>query len=487
MTEVGRLYAVLSILEWDQQTQMPPGGAAARAEQIGTIYTIYHEKLTGGQTGMLLEKAASESPAPDSDEAAFIRAARHDYDRATKIPTALAAEVARHAALSEGIWRKARKENDFGSFAPSLKKTVELSRQMAEHYGYQDDIYDALLDGYEPAAKTSEIAAMFADIKPFLIDLTQRIVDKSGGKKATIPGDYPTAKQAEITKKIVAQLGYDFNRGRQDPTTHPFCISFAHGDVRITTRFDESYLQGALYASLHEAGHAMYEQGLPEQWEATPLGEACSMGVHESQSRLWENLVGRSQPFSEWVLPQLKEAFPSALSDCTVDRYWRAVNNVEPSFIRVEADEVTYNLHILLRFELERELLAGRLSVDDLPEAWNARMAEYLGIRPATDSEGVLQDIHWSGGSIGYFPTYTLGNLYGAQLWFAIRRDLPDLDSQIRSGQFADILTWLRDRVHKHGRKYKAADLIAKATGERPTAEPYKKLLSEKFGELYGL
>jgi len=488
--EIGHLRRVASVLEWDLQTYMPPGGAEGRAEQLALLSRLSHEMFTDAETGRLLERAEAEAKDadPDSDEARLLCNVRRDFDRAVKIPNALVAELSRHAALTEDRWAKARAENDFAAFAPSLEKMFDLVRQVAAHLGYKDDPYDPLLEGYEPGMKTADVAAIFADLKPRLIELTQAITNAPQRADGAPPqGHFPVEAQSALTLRVVQALGYDLRRGRQDQTPHPFCTTFSRDDVRITTRFDERSLDVALYASLHEAGHALYEQGLPAAHDNTPIGDAASAGVHESQSRLWENLVGRSRAFCTFLFPLLQETFPGPLEGWTAERFYRTVNRVRPSFIRVEADEVTYNLHILLRFELERDLLADRLKVADLPEAWNARMQAYLGITPPDDARGVLQDVHWAGGLVGYFPTYTLGNLMAAQMWHVIRQALPDLHAQIKRGDFAPLLNWLRENVHRHGSKYLPDELIVKATGEPLTSQRYVEYLTSKFNDLYAL
>ncbi len=487
---ITRLGQAAALLGWDQQTYMPPGAAAARGEQAATLNQLVHELFVSEETGTLLAKAEAEAQGqdPDSDDVRMLAALRRDYDRATKVPGELVAEMARHTALAHEVWVRARAASDFAAFAPSLEKVLELTRKLAESLGYEEHIYDALLDGYEPGARQTEIAAMFAEMKPKLVALTQAIAAGSRPvDDSLVHGDFPIPKQRELTLKLIQALGYDLKRGRQDEAAHPFCSHFSRDDVRITTRFNAQVLSQALYASLHETGHALYEQGSPPEYEATPLSSATSLGVHESQSRLWENLVGRSRAFCAYLFPQLQETFPEALGSADREDYYRAVNKVTPSLIRVEADEVTYNLHILLRFELECDLLTGKLAVSALPEAWNAKMQAYLGITPPDDAHGVLQDIHWAGGLIGYFPTYSLGNLLSAQLWHAASKALPDLDAQIARGEFAPLLGWLRANIHQYGRKYLPRELIVKATGEPLTSRYFVDYLTAKFSDIYGL
>lgn len=490
MSDIGHLHRAAAVLEWDLQTYMPPGGAAARAAQIALLSRLAHEQFTDPETGRLLKLAEAEvaGMAPESDEVRLVRNVRRDYDREVKIPTELAAELSRHAALSQDIWAKARAESDFAAFTPALERMFDLLRQAAERLGYEDEPYDALLDHYEPGAKTREIAVLFDDLKPQLRELTQAIVASPNYQDVPVlAGSFPVETQKEFALQAVRELGYDLQRGRQDQSPHPFCTTFSRDDVRITTRFREERLEIAFYASLHEAGHALYEQGIPAEYDNTPLGGGTSSGVHESQSRLWENLVGRSRSYCAYIFPRLQQAFPEPLVGWDAERFYRAVNRVTPSFIRVEADEVTYNLHVLLRFELERDLLMQRLTVNDLPDVWNAKMQEYLGITPPDDAHGVLQDVHWSAGLVGYFPTYTLGNLLSAQLWHTLRQAIPDLGDRIEQGDFAPLLAWLRENVHRHGRKYMPDELIRRVTGEPLTAQYYLEYLRGKFGEIYGL
>ncbi|HZT40587.1 MAG TPA: carboxypeptidase M32 [Chthonomonadaceae bacterium] len=490
MAKIARLGEAAALLEWDLQTYMPPGAVAARAEQSATLGEFVHELFTAEEIGALLAKSEADTAGTDadSDDARLLRALRRDYDRAIKLPADLVAEFARHTALAQDIWQRARAASDFAAFAPALEKMLDLTRRQAEALGYKDHIYEALLDIYEPGARQADVAAMFAEMKPALISLTQAIAASAHPvDDRLLHGDFPIEKQKALTLRAVQAIGYDLQRGRQDEAPHPFCTSFSRDDVRITTRFDPKFLSQALYASMHEAGHGLYEQGFPPEYEATPLGHAASLGIHESQSRLWENLVGRSRAFSTFLFPLLQETFPDAFAHVAPEAYYRAINKVAPSFIRVEADEVTYNLHILLRFELECDLLTGKLAVSDLPAAWNAKMQAYLGITPPNDAEGVLQDVHWSGGLIGYFPTYSIGNLVSGQLWHAIGQALPERDAQVARGEFAPLLGWLRENVHRYGRKYLPAELIQKATGEPLTSRYYMDYLTAKYRDIYQL
>lgn len=488
--EIQRLSQASAVLSWDQQCNMPPLGAQSRAEQLATLSKIIHEKFTSDEVGALIDDLSAETSnaSMDDDEKAMARILKRNYDRLTKVPTALVAEEAEVTTLAHEVWVKARKENDFKSFLPSLEKIIDIKRQIAEYIGFDEHIYDALLDAYEPGMKTKEVEIIFNELRPKLVNFVKQIQD-SGTEvdDSILKRKYDIEKQKEIANDVVKRIGYDFSRGRQDIAAHPFCTTLGSGDVRITTRFDDHFLPSSLFASMHEAGHAMYEQGIPEKYDGTALFDACSLAFHESQSRMWENNVGRSREFIEYYLPVLQEAFPESLGDVSVDEFYRAANKVSPSLIRVEADEVTYGLHIMLRFELEKNMLEGKINFAELPEIWNEKMREYLGITPPNDSSGVLQDVHWSAGIVGYFPTYALGNLIGAQLWEKIQREIPDLKEQIRSGQFDQLLSWLRANVHQYANKYLPGELIVKITGNPIQTEPFMQYLHDKYAPIYNL
>ena len=476
-----------SVLFWDQQTYMPEGGVAARAEQLATLSRMAHEMLVAGETGRLIED--SGTPEPETEDSAVLRLARRDYDKAAKLPSRLVEETSRATALAEPAWARARSGSDWAAFAPHLEKIVSLRREAAEALGYEDHPYDALLDAYEPGAKKARLEETFAGLRAELVPMISRISELSDeGNSALLHGEFDEAAQEAFGRKVVAAFGYDWSRGRQDRAVHPFCISpGGPGDARITTRFDPTWLSPALFATFHEAGHAMYEQGVDPSYSRTPLAGGVSMGVHESQSRLWENLVGRSRPFWSHYYPGLREAFPGSLSGVDLDAFYRAINEVRPSEIRVEADELTYDLHIMLRFELEVALFDGQLSVSELPAAWNAKMEEYLGVTPRDDASGVLQDIHWAAGLFGYFPTYTIGNVLAAQLFEAATGRLPEIREGIGRGEFGMLIAWLRENVHRHGSRYDPDELVAKATGRPMETGPYLRYLRGKFGELYEL
>jgi carboxypeptidase Taq len=490
LADVHNLNRAMAVLSWDQHTYMPPGGSLARAAQTATLSRLAHDIFIAPVTGELLHEAVQEIPElkPDGDDADLLRVAQRDYNRAIKVPTSLVAAINEHSVLALPVWVRARQENDFASFAPYLEKTVELSRELAEHLGYEEHIYDALLDEAEPGMKTSQIASLFDTLRRELVPLVGAISERLDTvSDAVLHQPFDEAKQEAFGRRVVERFGYDFSRGRQDRTVHPFETTFSRNDVRITTRFDPAWLSPALFGTMHEAGHGLYEQGISPSLEGTLLARGASLGLHESQSRLWENVVGRSRPFWEHFYPLLQETFPQQLSAVVLDDFYLAVNRVEPSFIRVEADEVTYNLHTLLRFEMELDLLQHRYSVTDAPAVWNQKMEEYLGIRPPSDSLGILQDMHWSGGVFGYFPTYTLGNVLSVQFFDAAVREFPEIPDRIGQGDFGVLRSWLTDRIYRHGRKYEPNELIEMATGEPLQSRSYIDYLKKKYGAIYDL
>jgi len=481
------LASAAALLAWDQETMMPRKGAAARGRQLATLAGLRHERFTDPRVGELLA-ACEASPGEFDDEArAQQRELRHDWDRATKIPRELVEALAEAESAALEAWRDARARGDWKAFAPHFERLLGLLRRKVEALGFAHSPYDGLLDDYERGATEAALVRLFGDLRARLAPLVAEVlsrrdrVDASCARRAL-----DEEKQARFGETVIRAMGFDLDAGRVDRSSHPFCSGISFGDCRLTRRFIPGDLRPALYGIVHEAGHGLYEQGLPESLDRTPLGEACSLGVHESQSRLWENVVGRSLPFWTRFLPELQRHFPSDFRGVTPDRMWKAVNQVEASLIRVEADELTYNLHVLLRFELERALIRDELAVADVPAAWNSRMKELLGIEPGSDAEGCLQDIHWSMGAVGYFPTYTLGNLYAAQLFEAARRALPDLDGRISRGELLPLRDWLREHVHRHGRRYLPAELIERATGAPPSSEPFLRYLREKCAAVYG-
>lgn len=490
LKEIQNLNMAASILSWDQQTQMPPGGARARAGQLETLSRLSHEMFVADETARLLEDASHEINGADYDsiEASMIRVAQEDYEESTKIPTWLVGELASVTTLAHEIWAKAREDNDFKTFQPTLERILELKKQEAEFLGYQEHPYDALLNQFERGITAARVKEIFDGHKPQLIELIAAVSDHADRvSDAVLRQQFDKDKQQDFSVWVIQQFGYDFERGRIDISVHPFSTSFSNDDARITTRIYPDFLNPCLFGTFHEAGHAMYEQGSPTELDGTPIGGGTSLGVHESQSRMWENIVGRSRGFWGWALPKLKEYFPSQLGNVDLDTFYKAVNKVERSFIRVEADEATYNLHIMLRFELEMDMLTGKVKVADLPQEWNARFESFFGIVPPSDSLGVLQDIHWSGGMIGYFPTYALGNLLSAQYYNKALEAHPNIPDEIAQGKFDTLRHWLNDNIHKHGRKFTSDELTRRVTGEGIQSRDYIQYLQTKFGDIYGL
>lgn len=490
LLEINDLESASAVLNWDQSTYMPPGGAAARGRQMATLARLAQEKFIDPAVGKLLDdlQAYGESLPYDSDDASLLRATRRDYERAVKVPPEFLGEVYNHIAQTYMQWAAARPANDFESVRPALEKTLDFSRQLAEFYAPYDHIADPLIDMADFGMKAESVRTLFSELREQLVPLVKTITAQPPADDSCLRKHFPEADQLAFSEKVIRQLGYDFQRGRQDKTHHPFMTKFSLGDVRITTRVKEDFLGETLFSTIHESGHAMYEQGIRMELDGTPLAGGTSAGVHESQSRLWENLIGRSRGFWEFFYPQLQETFPSQLGSVSLDTFYRAVNKVERSLIRTDADEVTYNLHVMLRFDFELALLEGKLAVRDLPEAWKARYESDLGIRPPDDRDGVLQDVHWYGGIIGgAFQGYTLGNIMSALFYDTAVKANPSILVDVRQGQFGSLHQWLRENIYQHGRKFTANELIERATGAPLTTEPYIRYLKTKYGELYNL
>lgn len=488
--EVINLNYAASVLSWDQQTYMPPGGAEARAEQLATLRKYSHQIMTADETGRLLEQAEQEVAgyAENSDEMGLVRIIRRDFDRLTKLPSEHVVEFSKTTTIAHETWVKARAENNFALFLPTLEKIFDLCQARAEYLGYSEQLYDALLDQYEAGATTSQVEALFSNLREDLVPFVAAILERAEQvSEEPLRRIFPVNKQAEFGLMVAQKMGYDMNRGRQDLAVHPFCISFSRDDVRITTRYSEDYLGVGLFSTLHEAGHAMYEQGIPHHYAGTSLGRGVSLGVHESQSRLWENIVGRSRGFWKRFYAELQQTFAGVLDNVSLENFYRAINRVGATYIRVDADEVTYPLHIMLRFELEQDIFNGKLAVKDAPEAWNAKMQDYLGISPRNNAEGVLQDVHWSSGIMGYFPTYAIGTMLSAQLYESALTEHPSIPAEIEQGRFDTLLQWMNTNVHAYGRKYMPADLVKRATGQPLQHHAYMNYLRAKFGEIYGL
>lgn len=475
-----------SLLDWDQETQMPPSGAGDRAAHSSFIAGIVHERQTSTEMGDLLAKLERESLG-DPVMATNIRETRRDYDRATKLPKELVQRLAHSIALAKDAWAKARKASDFPAFAPHLQKLLDLKREVADRVGWKTEPYDALIDEFEPGARAAEIQAVFDKLRSDLAPLAAAIAaSKRQPDLSVLDRAAPRELQAAFNRTLVQAMGFDMEAGRIDTSTHPFCSGITARDVRLTNRYDERHLPVSLFGILHEAGHGLYEQGFRHEHIGTPMARAVSLGIHESQSRMWENMVGRSRSFWQHFYPLLQKQFP-AFNDVSLDQWHFAINAVKPSFIRVEADEVTYALHVVLRFDLERRLIRGELAVRDVPAAWNDAMKSLLGITPSSDAEGCLQDIHWSLATFGYFPTYSLGNLYAAQFFDQARRELGDLDGQFARGELRRLREWLREKIHANGQRYRAGELLKLVTGQELSHEPFVRYLREKLGPMYGL
>jgi carboxypeptidase Taq len=486
LAEVSDLNRAGAVLGWDQQTYMPPAGAEARGQQLGTLGRIAHEKFTDEKVGKLLDEL-KDAYHPESDEFALIKVSRREYEKRTRVPADFVAEQAVVTAAAHEGWVAARSKSDYSIFEPHLEKVMDLTHRYIGFFPKAEHPYDTLLDDYETGMKTSEVQEIFAELRKKQVRLIQAIAEQKQVDDSFLHLKYSEAKQRAFGEKVITAFGFDPEKNRQDKAPHPFTTSFSINDVRITTRFNEKFLNPALFGSMHEMGHALYDGGINPSYDRTPLADGASLGVHESQSRMWENIVGRSFPFWEHFYPELQKTFPSQLGEVKLRDFYNAVNKVEPSFIRVEADEATYNMHIMLRLEIEIAMVESAVALKDLPDLWNTRMKEYLGVVPPDDAQGVLQDIHWSFGGLGYFPTYALGNLVSAQLWEKINSEITDLSTHIREGRFDTLLGWLHANIHVHGRKYDPQDLIQKVTGSRITPAPYLRYLETKFKDIYGL
>ena len=488
--ETAMLGSIEQLLGWDERTKLPTAAGEYRAEQITYLAGMIHRRRTDSDLGVWLDELVSSKLAADahSDTGATIRQLKRAYDRAVKLPQSLVEELARTTVIGQQTWVKARADDDFAAFQPVLEKVIELKRQEAEAIGYQECPYDALLDEYEPGELTSNLTRVLGGLRDDLVPLVEAIVGSGRQPDVSIlHREFPAAVQERFGKEVAAKIGFDFSRGRLDETDHPFCTELGPHDCRITTRYDMRFFNSAFFGILHEAGHGIYEQGLRSEHYGLPPGQYVSLGIHESQSRMWENLVGRSRPFWDHFYADAQAAFPAALADVPLDDFFFAVNDVRPSLIRVEADEVTYNLHILIRFELEQALINDGLAVADLPAAWNEKYRDYLGLTPPSDADGVMQDIHWSAGLIGYFATYSLGNLYAAQLFNRAEEQLGDLGQQFARGEFEPLRKWLVENIHEPGQCYPASELAHRVTGQPLSHAPLIAQLKAKYGPLYGV
>ena len=487
--ETALLNSVEQLLAWDQRTVIPPKGHAHRAAQLTLLARLIHERDTDPRIGEYLSLVEGTDLAadPEGTEAVNLREWRRDFERATRIPPDLAVALARAAAEGQTAWEECRPKNDWHAFQPFLERLVNLSRQQAEAYGYTTEPYDALLDGFEVGETAAGLEGLFNSLQASLVRLLDAIRGSScNPDESILHRFYPRHLQEQFSREAVTRIGYDFEAGRLDPTAHPFSTGLGPRDVRITTRYDENFFNSAFFGTMHEAGHALYNLGLPQGHWGTPRGRDASLGIHESQSRMWENLVGRSLEFWRGFFPRAQEFFP-ALKDVDLEVFYGAINRVAPSLIRVEADEVTYNLHIIVRFELERSLINGNLEVRDLPQAWNAKIREYLGLTPPDHRDGVMQDVHWSAGLFGYFPTYTLGNIYAAQFFARAAEEVGNLAERFAHGEFAGFLQWLREHIHSQGSRFRPRDLVRRVTGEDLNSRYLEDYLAQKFKDLYRL
>lgn len=488
LAEIHDLNKAAALLGWDQRTMMPARGNAVRAEMVATLGKLAHEKFVSDEIARALEDLRPyENSLPyESDDASLIRVTRQDYQKALRVPAALRAEISRLGVQANEAWVQARKNSDFKLFLPYLQRHIELKHQYIECFDEADHVYDILLDDYERGMTTAEVNLLFETLKKDLVPLIAAI--RTDGRPVDdhcLRGNFPIDRQREFTLDVLRHFGYHDSAWRLDATVHPFASSIATTDIRLTTRYHEHSISAALFGSMHECGHGLYENGIAPNLERTPLARGVSLGVHESQSRLWENLVGRSPAFWGFFYSKLQAVFPAQFGNLSPEAFYRAINKVQPSLIRVEADEATYNLHIILRFELEQEMIQGKLALKDLPDAWNSRMKSYLGIDVPDDAHGVLQDIHWSAGMVGYFPTYSLGNMLSAQIWERIQKEIPDLNEKIMLGEFSTLREWLRENLHRHGRKFSPRETIQKVTGQPIRVDAYVRYLKEKFGEIY--
>jgi carboxypeptidase Taq len=488
--EINDLEKSTAVLSWDRETNMPKAGITARIQQMTTLNRLSHTLFTADETGELIEAAACEvQDAPyDSNEASLIRLLRRQYDNARKLPPEYVTRVSEVSGHAHGAWVQARGEDNFEAFQPWLEQVVELGQEMAEYYGYEDELYDTLLDKYEFDMKTAEVRETFAAVKQALVPLREAIVERGSlVDDSLLHQPFEIENQKQFARFIAPKVGYDFSRGHLGTVVHPFATSFSRDDSRITTRWYPNFLNPSLFGTLHESGHAIYEQGTHPDLARTPLASGTSLGIHESQSRMMENIVGRSRGFWQAYYLPLQSMFPEQLSDYSVEDFYRAINKVQPSYIRVEADELTYNFHIILRFELEQALMTGDLAVGDLPVAWNDKMDELLGIVPPTDTEGCLQDVHWTRPGFGYFPTYALGNLYSAQFYETAVSQKPEIAAELSEGNTNALLAWLRENIHQHGRKFTPRELVQRVTGQPLSHEPFVRYVTAKFSDIYDL
>lgn len=497
LLEIQRINSAASVLSWDQETYMPAGGGEARAEQIAVLQGLAHQKLVSPEIEKLLSQwvdpatgLAYEQPGDlwDEPSRSLLREVWRDFSRAKKLPSDFVIKLSRECSLAQQVWAEAKEQNTFAMFLPNLRTVLSLKREEAQYLGYKESPYNALLDVYEPGSTIAALQPVFAKLKARLVPLLKKITQsRVHVDDGILHHSYEHHRQLEFGRLVLIAMGYDFERGRLDLSAHPFTTSFHPTDVRVTTRVHEHELQSCLFSCIHEGGHGLYDQGLDQRYYGTPLGESVSLGIHESQSRLWENCVGRSRAFWRFFYPILQQTFHHQLRGVDIEQFYAAINCVKPSFIRVEADELTYNLHVMLRFEIEQDLIEGKTQPDDLPSIWNRKMEDYLGITPPSDAEGVLQDVHWSFGAFGYFPTYTLGNLYSVQFFEQAKLEIPHLEDEIAAGQLMVLRRWLEQKIHRWGRMFTPDHLAQRVTGGTISPDPFLAYLEKKYGEIYQL
>jgi carboxypeptidase Taq len=492
LLDIKKLESVASVLHWDQETYMPEGGGEFRAEVMAYLSLMEHQMATGQKLKDELSRHIDYNSGElvnitlNDEEKRLVELVRKDLKKRIALPDDFVEEMSKHTSATQQAWAKARKAKDFSIYAPFLEKMIKMKKQEAEYLGYKEKPYDALLDGFEPGMTTASVEKLFGGLKKRLVKLVKEINKAKQIDDSILQQSFDTDEQWKFGMKIATTMGLDMKHARQDVSTHPFTIGFHPEDVRITTRLNDKMLLSGLFSTIHESGHAIYEQGLPKKQFGTPLGEAASFGIHESQSRLWENIIGRSREFWEYALPILKEHYPQ-IKEVKLEDWYHMVNVVKPSLIRVEADEVTYSLHIMLRFDMENMIINGDVKVDDIPALWNDKMEEYFGIRPKDDSEGVMQDVHWSFGGFGYFPSYAMGNLYGAQIMEQAEKEIPELWKKVSKGEFLPLKNWLNEKAHKHGRFYDPEDLIKVITGAPLSPDPFMNYLEKKYTKIYNL
>lgn len=479
------LHSASAVLEWDQETYMPPKGAEARGRQLATLASQAHDILTSDRLERILKELNHRDDLDDRQKA-NVRLSLKDYNKNKKLPSTFVEAMSKQTSECFNAWIAARKNKNYSIFAPSLKKMIALKQEQAKLYGYTGHPYDALLDDYEPGATVAMLDAVFAKVKTELPEILARIQAAKQVSNDCFHRHFPKQQQWDFSVDVLQQMGYDMEAGRQDYAEHPFTTSFSSNDVRITTRVDEHNYASLLWSTIHEGGHALYEQGLPEDQYGLPLGAAASLGIHESQSRLWENCVGRGLSMWRYCYPKLQQYFPEQLKDVTVDDFFKAMNRVEPSLIRTEADEVTYHFHVMIRYEIEKGLMEGTVDPETLPQVWNSMYEQYLGVTPPDDVKGILQDVHWSHGSFGYFPTYSLGSFYAAQFFMQAHKDIAGLDEQLAKGEMGQLLQWLRKHIHQYGRQYASEELCERVTGERLNTGYFMQYIADKHRMVYG-